>query len=187
MKKLLIGLFAFGSVLSFANTKMNGPIDPNLYLAEVNQNKSYYETIEEMYQKGEKPNLSKINGVFWPGRCFFQKYPYKPFNAAFHLKRKRNTAHGPLGGVVYEAVSVMDPSKPPHYFDSKDVSVLKSNTYYEVGTEGPSLSIRYEEVYQTEIKVFEEYLVERVSAKENGQYRIGLMCYYFRLGQSMSL
>ena len=189
MKSLFTAMLVGFSAISFANVEVNGPLDKKMFNKEVNENKSYYETLGEMFQVGSKPEASKLIGVLWSGRCFLKDEPYKPMNGAYHFRKKRNEDVGPLGNNVisYEAGSVWNRSKAPNYFDDKDLSVLESLKfdYSKVNSNGDSFEIALNKKEKSSLRVSGKYLIEELSIiKEDvgplGEgYQVGGRCYYF--------
>lgn len=190
MKKILIGLLVFGSITSFASDKLNGPLDTEMFTNEVNENKSYYETLGEMFKNGSKPSSSKLLDVLWSGRCFYKETPYKPRNKAYHFRKKSNQDVGPLGnGVVsFEAIGVYRRNKSPNYFDSMNISKFNKKSahlsYDKVFDLDNSFSIKYGDIL-SKLRFSGKYLVEEIftTTSDVGPlsegYEILRRCYYF--------
>ena len=102
MKRIFTAMLVGFSAVTFANAEVNGPLDNKLFNKEVNENKSYYETLGEMFQSGSKPQISKLLGVMWSGRCFTSDSQYEPTNGAYNFRRKVNLDVGPLGDNVVD-------------------------------------------------------------------------------------
>tara|TARA_B100001248_G_C27398010_1_gene467214 strand:- start:4132 stop:4731 length:600 start_codon:yes stop_codon:yes gene_type:complete len=193
MKRLFTTAILVGfSAVSFANVEVNGPLDKKMFNKEVNENKSYYETLGDMFQVGSKPEASKLIGVLWSGRCFLKDEPYKPTNGAYHFRKKRYEDVGPLGNnaISYEAASIWRRSEAPNYFDDKDLSVLKSLKfvkfdYLKVNSNRDSFEIAPNEKVKSSLRVSGKYLIEELSIlKEDvgplGEgYQVWGRCYYF--------
>lgn len=185
MKNLLIGLLALGSISSYASIEMNGPLDTEMFTKEVNENKSYYETLGEMFQSGSKPETSKLIGVLWSGRCFIKNEPFKPVNGGYHFKRKKNQDVGPLGDDVffYEAASIWKRSKAPNYYDDKDISEVVL-AYSRVFDFENSIAINQNN-HLLKLRFSGKYLIEEISAYKSdvgplGEcYQTWARCYYF--------
>ena len=186
MKRFITGMLVCFSAISFANVEVNGPLDTKMFNKEVNESKSYYDTLGEMFQKGSKPEASKLMGVMWSGRCFKKSSPYKPVNGAYHFKKKRNQDVGPLGDsiVSYEASSIWRPSKAPNYFDDLTIAEAKFRKYYRVFDFENSVAIKFDNEF-SKLRFSGKYLIEELSeTKEDvgplGEgYQVWGRCYYF--------
>jgi hypothetical protein len=192
MKKIITGILVCFSAISFANVEVNGPLDTKMFNKEVNESKSYYETLGEMFQSGSKPEASKLLGVMWSGRCFTSESEYEPVNGAYHFKRKSNQDVGPLGdaNISYEASSIWKRSASPSYFDDKDISQFTRKTYYRVFDSENSVAIKYSSGDMTgisKLKFSGKYLVEEVSETKSDvgplgdgdNFKTTIRCYYF--------
>lgn len=188
MKRLFTAMLVGFSAVSFANVEANGPFDTKMFTKEVNENKSYYETLGEMFQRGAKPEASKLMGVLWSGRCFKKTEPFEPINGAYHFKRKRNQDVGPIGDSVvsYEAVSWWKPSLPPNYFDNKTISevVKSSDKFYRVFDSENSIAIKFNNDLSN-LRFSGKYLIEELSETKvdvgplGEGYQVWGRCYYF--------
>lgn len=190
MKRLFTAMLVGFSAVSFASVEVNGPLDNKMFNKEVNENKSYYETLGEMFQSGSKPEASKLIDVLWSGRCFEAEAPYKPVNAAYNFRQKRNADVGPLGDnvVTYEAGSIWAPSKAPNYYDEMTVSEVKFPKYYRAFDLDNSVAIRYgnsSESIISKLRLSGKYLVEELSKSKSDvgplgdNYKVLVRCYYF--------
>ena len=189
MKKFAIILLAAFSAVSFSNDTDNGPLDEKIVDKEVFENKSYYETLGDMFQSGAKPEVSKLIEVVWSGRCFKKTNPYKPISSAYHFRKKRNEHVGPLGDNVtfYEALSLFSLYKIPNYFDDKDLLTLLtiSRDYRKVSIRSKSYEITFSNGNKSALRVSGEYLVEELRDIPIGvgplgkEYEVFGRCYYF--------
>jgi hypothetical protein len=188
MQKLLIGLLAIGTLSAQASMfEVNGPLDETLFKAQIDDEKTYFETLGDLYKAGQRPNLKKISNIAWAGRCFLKNEQNKPTNAGYIFRKKRSDA-GPIALKAYEAFSYWDLNKAPNYFDKMDVEqVFASVTGLEardgkVKTDSIEIVISTSE--KSRLKVSGSYLVEELSAlKEDagpiGKASVFARCYYF--------
>ena len=122
MKKLLIGLLAIGTLSAQASLlEVNGPLDATLFEAQVNDEKSYFETLGDLFQAGTRPKLSNISNIAWAGRCFSKEKQNVPNNAGYIFREVRNDA-GPIAVTTkaYEVFSYWQHAKAPNFFDKMD-------------------------------------------------------------------
>jgi hypothetical protein len=74
MRKLLIGLLTFGTISAQASMlEINGPLDEKLFEAEVNQDKTYFETLGDLYRDGKLPDVAKIANIALGGKMFSER------------------------------------------------------------------------------------------------------------------
>lgn len=76
------------------------------------ENKSYYETLGELFESGHKPSIEKHLDVFRSGRCFLNYDPNTPMNGAFMYRK-----WFPNPKVQYYATINIQKNKPANYFD----------------------------------------------------------------------
>lgn len=189
MKRLFTVILIGFLTVSFANVEVNGPLDTKMFNKEVNENKSYYETLGEMFQSGSKPEISKLLGVLWAGRCFKKDSPYNAYNGGYHF-RKSSDDVGPLGDniVSYEGNSFWRPNAAPNYFDDKDLSVVKGSNapYLKIIEKNNGFEINYPSGYKNVLTLSGKYLVlegrnmkNDVGPLGDSNYDVWARCYYF--------
>ncbi len=187
MKKLLIGFLAFGAFSAQASMlEVNGPLDEKLFEAQVNEEKTYYETLGDLFKTGTLPNFSKISNIAWAGRCFFKKKPNDPHNAGYILRQKISDA-GPIALNSYEAFSYWKRHQVPNFFDLMNVEqvfAVMRPTASDVRVKSDSVEISLGGNDKSNLKVSGNYLVEEVSGPVNdvgsvGKVNISARCYYF--------
>jgi hypothetical protein len=192
MKKILFGLLALGTISAQASMlEINGPLDAKLFDAQVNDEKSYFETLGDLFQSGVRPNLTKISHIAWAGRCFIAKIPNDPINAGYIFRQKRNDA-GPIAATTkaYEAFSYWLPREAPNYFDKMDIEQvfaavpnLKANAH-DARIKSDSIEIDVNAFQKSNLKESGKYLVEEISEQVSDvgpieKQTVVIRCYYF--------
>lgn len=184
MKMIMTSLLLALSLNSYANyLEVNGPLDQMLFEEAVNENKTYYETISDLFTQGSSPEISKIKDKLWSGRCFFANQPDVPANAAYYIKAAVSPDVGPIGNgkVSYEAATFWKKDAPANYYDTmtlKDAMTAQTGiTFREVKISNGSLSIKLNGTDSSILKASGDYLVEQVTGPDTAQKDI--FCYYF--------
>src|SRR5688572_5707297 len=74
---------------------------------------TYFKILKEMFNAGVAPNIEKIVGILWVGRCFFINMPDKPRARANLIWRASNDA-GPISEKIkkYRLRSMINENKP---------------------------------------------------------------------------
>jgi hypothetical protein len=194
MKNILfVALMAITTVSANASTlEINGPLDTAFYNAGVNEDKSYFDTLGDMFSSGTKPSPSMLVNKLWAGRCFDNSTPNDPRNGAY-LFRKVVSDVGPIGDnrEVYEASSVTNSNKGPNYFDHltlKDVTknLDPSVKYYHKVTSTSNSLVSGNDAATFHVKLSGKYLVQEI--REINKAKAGPIsqpeevyarCYYF--------
>lgn len=187
MKKVFLGILAIGSLSAQASMlEVNGPLDSTFFEAQVNNDeKTYFETLGDLFRTGTRPNLSKISNIAWAGRCFNDKQN-EPVNAGYIFRQKRIDA-GPIAATskAYEAISYWQLSEAPNYFDKMNLEQvfaalpnLKANDA-RIKTDSVEVDVQAPE--KSNLKISGNYLVEEISGPVGpvGKISIGVRCYYF--------
>jgi len=187
---LLATVLAVGTISVNASTaELNGPLDSHLFESEVSNEKTYFETLGDMFKKGQKPNPEKLVNVFWSGRCFFASHPNTPLSSGYIFRKDSKSDVGPIGArkLKYEAFGFYNFGEA-NYYDNKTLKeIFKS----------PSL-MPFEKVIETstsfisgevELKYSDKYLILEVRTKpEEGPIaseKVHARCYYFIPGYSI--
>jgi hypothetical protein len=178
MKKLLIGFLAFGAFSVQASMlEVNGPLDSKFFEAEVLQDKSYFETLGDLFSQGTVPDLKKISNIAWAGRCFLKDEPNNPTNAGYIFREKKSDV-GPIGrnSKSYEVLSYWLPKKAPDFFDKLTLDQVlnlpeaKITKFVDANINSSSINIGL-----SSLKSSGSYLVEEVGMSSSPAIR----CYYF--------
>ncbi|MAX67092.1 MAG: hypothetical protein CME66_09175 [Halobacteriovoraceae bacterium] len=192
MKKLLLStalLLGTFSVFADANMKM----EDTLYEKDTYESKSHYQTLGELFQSGSVPNIEKLTGVAWAGRCFPKNEPNTPTNAGYIFRVAKKDDVGPIGRgkSTYEVGSYWKRGEAPNYLDTMTIE----NVYEEIKPKFKKVK-SYEggiviDLNKTDISVLRlsgEYLIEEIGSRKgedvgpiggNTSYETGLRCYYF--------
>ncbi len=172
MKNILFGILMTITTVG-ANASMleiNGPLDQKFYNAEVNEDKSYFDTLGDMFSVGTKPSPSKLINNLWAGRCFYKSEPNDPKNGAYIFRKVVSDA-GPIssGTQEYEAIAIRMPSKGPNYFDKLTLEYVQASLdgslYQRVTSTANSLVITNPSI--VELKLSGKYLVVEGRSVEN--------------------
>jgi hypothetical protein len=191
MKKLILGILTIGSLSTQASMlEGNGPLDATLFEAQVNDEKTYFETLGDLFKAGTRPNLLKISNIAWAGRCFSNEAQNDPVNAGYIFRQKRNDA-GPIAGTskAYEAFSYWKPYKAPNYFDKMDIQEVFTTEPNikardaKIKTDSIEIILQNDSVKST-LKLSGNYLVEEISGLVTDGASAesvvpGVRCYYF--------
>ncbi|WP_408096885.1 hypothetical protein ACJVC5_17755 [Peredibacter sp. HCB2-198] len=183
MTKIMIILFSFLIVFS-AQAATNGPLNSALRDAEVNENKTYFEVLGDLYKEGTKPSLDKIINIAWAGRCFLKGYPSEPINGGCMFRKARMADVGPIGrgDATYEAACYWNKEQAPNYYDGMTVAQVLAaqpgTKFSKVSAKDQELEIQINTFDKSAIKVSGKYLVEEVF-ENNARFAVGLRCYYF--------
>lgn len=192
MKKFIIGFLTMGVLSAQASMlEVNGPLDAKLFTAQVNDEKSYFETLGDLFQAGTRPNLSKISNISWAGRCFAKEKQNDPVNGGYIFRQKRNDA-GPIAATTkaYEAFSYWQLNKAPNYFDKMDIeqvfAAIPDLAKYakDARIKTDSIEINVETSAKSNLRISGNYLIEEISGFEGdvgpvGKVTVGVRCYYF--------
>lgn len=192
MKKLFLGILAIGSLSTQASMlEAYGPLDAKFFEAQVNDEKTHFETLGNLFKAGTKPNLAKISNIAWAGRCFLEEKQNEPTNAGYIFRQKRSDA-GPIAATskAYEAFSYWARDKAPNYFDKMDVeqvfaalpNLVKASSVPNIKTD--SIEIVFSSSDKSNLKVSGNYLVEELIGTEGDVGPVGkayayARCYYF--------
>ena len=191
MKKLFLGILAIGSLSTQASMlEVNGPLDAKLFEAQVNDEKTYFETLGDLFKTGTRPNLTKISNIAWAGRCFSKDKQNDPTNAGYIFREKVTSDVGPIGANLksYESLSYWKRGEAPNFFDKlslEQVYALKLNvTPFDAKIGQDSIEISLDSTTKSNLKVSGSYLVEAISGTESdvgpvGKVTVGVRCYYF--------
>lgn len=190
MKKLLIGLLTLGTLSLHASTlEVNGPLDAIFFKAQVNDEKTYFEKLGDLFKEGTLPKLAKISNIAWSGRCFSHEEPNTPLNGGYIFRKKRTSDVGPLGQNVnaYEAASYWTLSKAPNHYDNLSIEqILRESTrkFSDVRLKADSIEIAVSASDKSNLKVSGNYLIEEISGSDrdidlDGKTTVGVRCYYF--------
>lgn len=191
MKKLFIGTLALASLLS-AHASMledNGPLDSKFHDAQLSDEKTYFETLGDLFNAGTRPNLLRISNIAWSGRCFLKRKPNDPTNGGYIFRKKRSDA-GPLSSqvVAYEAFSYWHLSMAPDFFDHMDIeqvfAAVPAATAGDVRLKEDSIEIGLRGQDKSNLKVSGNYLVEEISGPATNvgplaRFGVEARCYYF--------
>jgi len=167
----------------------DSPLDSKFFEAEFSQDKSYFETLGDLFSEGTLPNLSKISNIAWAGRCFLKGNPNDPTNAGYVFRPKRSDA-GPIASnsKTYEAFSYWKLSKAPNFFDKMDIeealASMPNVKAQNVRLKTNSIEIDVIAPAKSNLKVSGNYLVEEISAPDGdvcpvGKTTVKVRCYYF--------
>jgi hypothetical protein len=190
MKKFIIGFLTMGVLSAQASMlEVNGPLDAMLFTAQVNDEKTYFETLGDLYKAGKRPNLSTLSNIAWAGRCFFKTAPNVPTNAGYIFRQKENDA-GPIASVnpEYEAFSYWKLEKAPNYFDNMNMEQVftahPNITVRDAKIKADSIEINLKPTGKSNLKTSGNYLVEELSWPEGdngpvGKEIVDSRCYYF--------
>ena len=191
MKKRLIGLLAIGTLSAQASMlEVNGPLDATLFEAQVNDEKTHFQTLGDLFKAGKLPDLRKISNIAWAGKCFLRSKQNDPTNAGYIFRQKRNDA-GPIasGHRAYEAFSYWDLNKAPNYFDKMNVEQVFA-ALPKLSKEAVNARVKTDSIEmilgstKSNLKVSENYLIEELSDTNVdvgpvGKTTVGVRCYYF--------
>lgn len=187
MKKLLIGLLAMGAASAQASMlEINGSLSAELFSAQVNEEKTYFETLGDLYMAGKRPDLTKISNIAWAGRCFSKNKPNDPTNAGYIFRQKVSDV-GPIGAESksYESLSYWQLDEAPNYFDNlslQQVYALNLRTAaFDAKIKNVSIEINLNATSKSNLKVSDSFLIEQISGTDTGvgPIGIGIRCYYF--------
>lgn len=188
MKKLLIGLLVIGSLSAQATMlETNGPLDEKLFELEMSEDKTYFETLGDLYENGVRPDITKLVNIAFAGRCFSSQSSY-PRNAGILFRQQKHTDVGPIGnnrGPVYEGVAYTNYSLDPSYYDhfSFEQLVKPKTKFVEVKKKATYLELKNGEDGVLRLRFAGKYLIQNsVDFPESGtlgKERIYSRCYYF--------
>jgi len=190
MKKLFLGILAIGSLSTQASIlEVNGPLDAKLFEAQANDEKTYFETLGDLFKAGTRPDLLKISNIALAGRCFAKETQNDPTNAGYIFRQKRNDA-GPIAETskAYEAFSYWNLYKAPNYYDKMDIEQVFAVTPSMKGKDArlkkDSIEIDVKSPCKSNLKVSGNYLVEEISGAVSdfgpvGKVTVDVRCYYF--------
>jgi hypothetical protein len=190
MKSLLIGLLTLGTLSAHASMlQINGPLDAILFEAQVNDEKTHFETLGDLFKAGTLPNLAKISNIAWAGRCFFKNQQNDPSNAGYVFRAKRSDA-GPIAAnsKAYEAFSYWKLYKAPNFFDKMNIEEALASVpdvkAKNVRLKTNSIEIDVVAPNKSNLKVSGNYLVEEISGPNGdvgpiGESTVAVRCYYF--------
>lgn len=192
MKKIFFGILIsapmFASQASIVEA--NGPFGSELYAAELNTEKSHFETLGDFFEAGKLPDLSRILNIAWAGRCFGKNDPNEPLNAGYIFREKAAADVGPIGAnsKSYEALSYWNLSEAPNFFDALNLEQvyalnLKIDPYI-ARIESNSIEIDLTPTSKSTLRLFGKYLVEEISGMNKdvgplGKVYTAIRCYYF--------
>ena len=178
MKLIIVMLLTLGSTFTASASspvEINGPLDQKFFNAEVNEEKSFFDTLGELYQQGSVPDISKLLNVAWSGRCFKASAPSTPINSGYQMRVMKLPDVGPIGSDTkkFEAATYWDLNKAPNFFDgmpkSEVVNYVKVN-FTEVKIVNKSLSFS-----DSSFRMSNKYIVEELGSGTKPSAR----CYYF--------
>jgi hypothetical protein len=192
MRTLLFGLvLTIGTLSAQASMlEVNGPLDEKLFDAQVNDEKTHFETLGDLFKAGRLPDLNKISNIAWAGRCFIRSEPNEPTNAGYIFGQKRNEA-GPIGATskIYGASSYWKLTKAPNYYDKMSLeqvlSLYKDTLIFNVArVKSDSVEVDISDGSKSNLKVSGNYLVEELSGTDGdvgpvGKVSVYSRCYYF--------
>lgn len=196
MKTIIIGLLTLGNIIS-ANASMleiNSSIEDKLSNAQVEEEKTYFETLGNLFKEGTRPDLSKISNIAWAGRCFRDKKPNDPTNAGYIFRQSRASDVGPIGAKnkTYEAFTYWRTDKSTDFFDDKSmeqVFALEPNLKsFPAKINSNSIEVRILDTNTTsKLKVAGDYLIEELSDPASNDVGplardgvgVNVRCYYF--------
>ncbi len=190
MKRLLVGFLTLGTLSAHASMlQVNGPLDATLFEAQVNEEKTHFETLGDLFKAGSLPNVAKISNIAWAGRCFFKDKQNEPTNAGYIFRPKRSDA-GPIAvnSKAYEAFSYWKLSEAPNFFDKMDIEEALASvpnvTAQNVKLKTNSIEIDLPVSEKSNLKVSGKYLVEEISGPDGDVGPVGkiisnVRCYYF--------
>ena len=186
MKNMLLVVAVMLSSLAYAG------MEEKLFDAQVNENKTYFQTLGEMYKNGTKVNISRVINLAWSGRCFTQEKQDEPVNAGLIYREKAGPDAGPIGNGVkkYEGASYWSQSQPANYYDDLSVDqvmTLHSHkiTFSDVRILSISLELTMSDL-RSRVRMSGEYLVEDLISVKSDAGPIGeegeasIRCYYFK-------
>jgi hypothetical protein len=189
VKKFLLGLIlTIGASAHASMLDVNGPLDHKLFDAEINEEKSYFETLGDMFNAGTQPDPEKLVDVLWAGRCFFAKNPNDPTNGAF-IFREEVSDVGPIRHSTkkYEASVSYFPGKAPNYYDNmtlQDAMREGKAGFRKVSSTPSFLVIILPNGVTIELRLSGKYLVvEGRASTDSGPIskpgNVFARCYYF--------
>lgn len=184
----LIAITTFGANASML--EINGPLDEAFFNAEVQEDKTYFETLGGLYSTGRLPDLKKITNIAWAGRCFTKSEQSDPVNGGYIFRVSRSQDVGPLGRdkVSYEAATYWRPNQPTNFFDYLSLNdVYKMITdikFFNVSLKSDSVEISHIANNISSLRLSGSYLVEEISSVDVGplgraKRSAHLRCYYF--------
>lgn len=186
MQKILLVITIIFSTSALAR------MERKLFEAQVNENKTYFQTLGEMYKDGTKPDISKLVNLAWSGRCFTKEEQDLPINAGLMYREKSLPDAGPIGNGIkkYEGASYWSQSKPANYYDDLSVDeIMKLHnhkiTFFDVKFLLISLELTFSNV-RSRMRMSGEYLVEDLTSTQSDVGPIGedgeavVRCYYFK-------
>ena len=194
MKKLIIGLLAAGSIVSAGASALdiNGPLNVKLSKAQVEEDKSYFETLGDLYKKGSRPNISKLINKAWVGRCFYDTSPNEPLAAGYIFRvNKKSTEVGPIAKLAYEAVAFININSPDFYDHMKLNDIIENleagRVTFGAATILPDSIVlprnadNSSYAFSAYIKISDKYLVVEARAPEifSDEEEVYARCYYF--------
>jgi hypothetical protein len=199
MKKLFLGILVIGSLSTQASMlEVNGPLDAKLFEAQVNDEKTYFETLGDLFKVGTIPNLSKISNIAWAGRCFLKGKPNEPTNAGYIFRKKTPSDVGPIGASTqsYESLSYWTPNMAPNFYDNLNLeqvyALIPRVSFFDAKIMRDSIQVDMDATTRSNLKVSGSYLVEEITAPASdsgpiGNVSVALRCYYFIPDLNLSL
>jgi hypothetical protein len=154
-------------------------LEAHLRNQEIGNNQSYFETLGDLFKKGEAPEIEQISNRVWSGRCFEKDQPSTPLNGAYVLRRAVNSDVGPIGdrNISYEVASVWSKSSNANYYDEMRLSDFNSQygRNYRLVVISHAIIIKLDSNVISTVKRSGDYLVEELSEKT-----VFTRCYYFK-------
>lgn len=191
MKGFFLGILVVGSISVQASVlKVNGPLEDKFFEAEVTQDKSYYETLGDLFSNGTLPSISKISNIAWSGRCFRKINSNKPLNAGYIIRKKRTVDVGPLDQSAqdYEVFSYWSYGEVPSFFDNMSIKqVFEWNPdliSMDAKINSTQITAKLSGSGRSNLKISGSYLIEEITemnleAGPLAESSIEGRCYYF--------
>lgn len=163
-------------------------------LENTNDGKTYFQVLEDMYNKGTKPDLKKISNIAWSGRCVAQDLPNEAFGGIGWAIRTKEDDIGPILSKIpnYEIFEHYNGGKPAA-FDNSSFSELTKQSLYEhhfKDIEIKNSFLAFEEVFTNnyttsqEFRMAGDYIVSQLKTNIHQvnleKEEINIRCYFFK-------
>lgn len=193
MNTRMLSIFALISVFSasvLASDKMIAIEEQNqaLVMNDTPANASYFDLINTYFDKGSLPDVTKLIGKLWAGRCFLKIKPDIALNGAYTLRETNSNGDvGPIGNdrpKTYEGASIESRGNPANHFDNITLQQALAQTGLRFYTATPvrdAIQMTINDNLISRVRVSEKYVIEQLSDKAGVPY---MNCYYFIPGYS---
>jgi hypothetical protein len=160
-------------------------MEEKLFYSQVNENKTYFETLGDMFEAGTKPEIKDMIKLAWSGRCFLADNQDAPTNAGLMFREVALPDAGPIGNGIkkYEGSSYWSRNLAADYYDNltvEQIQKLHKLSYYAVAVDGVEAVLKFDKTV-SQLRMSGAYIIERLSEPDSaGGMKNFARCYYFK-------